>query len=332
VRVVDESGLEPHPYAPARAPGDAPVWPPSDRDAPVWPDPWSTPPNPVSGAPGPPAAGAGGPGAGGPGAGGQGWRGPGWRGGGGAAGYWGLQRAIGGPAPAGPDQARSIPARAALWVVPGALIALVLSGIGGGIGIAVTGSAKSAATDLLSEAGLWVAMFATAWFVSVRYGWRSLRRDYGLALKGQDLGWGLLTAMGAMVVVEAVVLAFSGTRFAGSNDQILTQQEGHGLSLAVVALLVAVGAPFFEELFFRGFLRTALQARFGPHGAVWLQGAVFGLAHTGEASSAWGNVSVVLAMCCVGVVLGYAAKMSGRLGPGMVAHCLFNLIAVVSVL
>jgi membrane protease YdiL (CAAX protease family) len=41
---------------------------------------------------------------------------------------------------------------------------------------------------------------------------------------------------------------------------------------------------------------------------------------------------VVLAMMCVGVVLGYTAKFTGRLGAGMVAHCLFNLVAVVTVL
>jgi membrane protease YdiL (CAAX protease family) len=34
----------------------------------------------------------------------------------------------------------------------------------------------------------------------------------------------------------------------------------------------------------------------------------------------------------VGVVLGYTAKLTGRLGAGMLAHCLFNLLAVALVL
>jgi membrane protease YdiL (CAAX protease family) len=37
-------------------------------------------------------------------------------------------------------------------------------------------------------------------------------------------------------------------------------------------------------------------------------------------------------MVGVGVVFGYTAKLTKRLGAGMVAHCLFNLAAVVSVL
>ena len=132
-------------------------------------------------------------------------------------------------------------------------------------------------------------------------------------------------------LLALVLLVFSGTKFSGSNDQILTQQKGHEAGIVIVTLIVALGAPFFEELFFRGFLRTALQARFGRHGAVWLQAVFFGLAHAGEAGTALGNVSVVLAMFTVGVVLGYTAMLTGRLGAGMIAHCLFNLVAVASV-
>ena len=40
---------------------------------------------------------------------------------------------------------------------------------------------------------------------------------------------------------------------------------------------------------------------------------------------------MVLAMFTVGVVLGYTAMLTGRLGAGMVAHCLFNLVTVISV-
>jgi membrane protease YdiL (CAAX protease family) len=75
-----------------------------------------------------------------------------------------------------------------------------------------------------------------------------------------------------------------------------------------------------------------LRRRFGAHGSVWLQALLFGLAHFGESATSLGNVSVVLAMFGVGVVLGYTAKLTGRLGAGMVAHGLFNLIAVVLVL
>ncbi len=221
-----------------------------------------------------------------------------------------------------------LPAGVAWWAVPGAVVGIVLAGLGASIGYGLTHSKTSAASDLLGEAGLWAAMLGTALFVSRRYGSASLARDYRLAIKARDLLWGLVALVCALVVVQVVLAVFAGTKFAGSNDEIITQQKGHELGLVVVAFLVALGAPFFEELFFRGFLRTALRRRFGPHGSVWLQAMFFGLAHFGESATALGNVSVVLAMFGVGAVLGYTAKLTGRLGAGMVAHCLFNLLAV----
>ena len=224
-----------------------------------------------------------------------------------------------------------IPSRAAWWVLPGLLAGFVLSGVGAAIGQGLTHRSTSGLTDLLGEAGLWAAFIGTALLVSKRYGTGSLKRDYGLAVKPVDLLFGVVAAGAALLLTAVVVAAFQGTKFSGTNDQILTQQKGHGVGLVLVSLLVAIGAPFFEELFFRGFLRNALQERFGAHGAVWMQAGLFAMLHFGEASKLAGNVSVVLAMFGVGLVLGYAARLTGRLGAGMTAHCLFNLLAVASV-
>jgi membrane protease YdiL (CAAX protease family) len=291
-----------------------------------------------SGANGPGANGPGGngPGGNGPGGNGPGGNGPGGNGpGGNGPGGNGLlsawpRRQESAGRPVQPGQ-RQIPARAALVAVPGALLAIVLAGVGAAIGQGLTGSSTSGVSDLLGEAGLWLGMLATVVFVSYRFGTASLPRDYGLAIKAKDPLWGVCAAVTAFLGAGLVLEIFSGTKFSGSNDQILTQQKGHDAGIVLVTLIVALGAPFFEELFFRGYLRTALQARFGRHGAVWLQAVFFGLAHAGEAGTALGNVSVVLAMITVGVVLGYTAMLTGRLGAGMVAHCLFNLVAVISV-
>ena len=72
-----------------------------------------------------------------------------------------------------PSAAR-FPAGAAWWAVPGALVGLVLAGVGASIGYSLTNSKTSAASDLLGEAGLWLAMWGTALFVSRRYGSSSL--------------------------------------------------------------------------------------------------------------------------------------------------------------
>jgi membrane protease YdiL (CAAX protease family) len=241
------------------------------------------------------------------------------------------------PEPPGPGHqdgpsAPSIPAQAAWWGVPGILAGYALAVVGASIGDSLSGSATGPVTTLLSEMGLWTGMLGTVIFVSRRYGSASLRRDFGLGIKRSDILWGLAAVAAALVLTQVVVAVFSGTKFAGTNDQIITQQKGHEAGLVILTLIVELGAPFFEELFFRGFLRTALQARFGPGGAVWLQAVFFGFAHAGESKTAAGNVTVVLALFLVGVVLGYTAKLTRRLGAGMLAHCLFNLVAVASVL
>lgn len=261
-----------------------------------------------------------------------------------------------GPSGQGPNSKRSLAQRsserpgqglspgAIWWLLPGVAAALVLSGLGAAVGEALTGRSNSAVTDVLGEAGLWAAMFATVSLASRHQGTSSLRADFGLAsLRLKDLLPGLLAAVSALAVSEVVIESFAGTRFSGSNTQIITSQRGHEAGLVVVSVLVALGAPFFEELFFRGYLRLAIQRalerlfekrpapeRLAAHGGVWLQAVLFGLAHFGEASTTAGNVSVVLAMVLVGVVLGYTAHFTRRLGPGMLAHGAFNLLAVVS--
>ncbi len=242
-----------------------------------------------------------------------------------------------GQPPAGPEPTAGgarVPARAAWWGLAGAAVGLVLATLLQGIGLAATGQrsvtpSNTALLTVLGEVGLWAAMLGTAVFVSRRYGSRSLQRDFGLGIRPADIGWGALAMVGGFVASSVVVAAFAHTRFAGSNSQIVTGQKGHELGLVVVGLVVAVGAPFFEELFFRGFLRTAFEDRLGGHGAVWAQAGFFALAHLGEAGG-WGNVSVVSALFLLGVVLGYTAKLTGRLGAGMVAHGMFNLVAVVT--
>jgi membrane protease YdiL (CAAX protease family) len=228
-----------------------------------------------------------------------------------------------------------VPAKAAWWAVPGALVGFVLATVGAAVGQALSGEPESslanhpaAVADLLSEAGLWVAMLGTAILVSRRYGYGDLKRDYGLSFKLVDLLWGIVALVAGLVISSLVVAAFAHTSFQGTNNQILAQQKGNHVGLVIVAVVVSVGAPFFEELFFRGYLRTALQARVGWHAAVWLQAALFGLAHFGESATALGNVSVFVAIFGFGVVLGYTAHLTGRLAPSMVAHGLFNLVAV----
>jgi membrane protease YdiL (CAAX protease family) len=245
------------------------------------------------------------------------------------------------PSPPGPALAgwagaddpprRVIPARAAWWallgLVAGELVGAVLAGI---VGV-ITGNTSSAGVTLVGELGLWGGMISACLLVSHRYGTGSLRRDYTLGFRPGDIWTGVCIAVGGTVLSAVASGIFAGSRFAGSNTQLITGQKDNGVGFAIVTLIVALGAPFFEELFFRGLIRTALAARLGPGRAVVAQGLLFGLAHY-EPSNGWGNVAVIVVIAGLGMILGYAAMQTRRLGAGMVGHSLFNLITTIVLL
>jgi membrane protease YdiL (CAAX protease family) len=111
----------------------------------------------------------------------------------------------------------------------------------------------------------------------------------------------------------------------------------HGWGFAVIAVLTVVGAPFFEELFFRGLLFRSLARILSPvvpgpstrravavGAAVVVDGLLFALAH--------GEWEQFVGLAAFGMVLALVSFRTGRLGMNMVAHATFNLVAVLAVL
>ena len=92
-------------------------------------------------------------------------------------------------------------------------------------------------------------------------------------------------------------------------------------------LMVVIGAPFIEELFFRGLLLRSLMPVAGAAGAIVTQGLVFGALHL-RPSYGLGNVSIFVVIAAMGIIQGVVAERFRRLGPGIVAHGFFNLFAL----
>jgi membrane protease YdiL (CAAX protease family) len=181
----------------------------------------------------------------------------------------------------------------------------------------------------MGVAGLWTGLGGTCVLVSRKYGTGRLSNDFGLRFRPPDIGAGLLAALACFFVVGVVGSVFTGTRFHGSNTKIILNQRSSTVGVAIVTLIVAIGAPFFEELFFRGFLRRAFSARIGM-ASIPAQAICFGLAHY-QFGLGLGNVSVVTATAALGVVLGYTAYLTKRLGAGMIAHGLFNFVVTLTI-
>jgi ABC-2 type transport system permease protein/sodium transport system permease protein len=94
--------------------------------------------------------------------------------------------------------------------------------------------------------------------------------------------------------------------------------QWRGLSPVWTVLALAVVPAFFEELFFRGYLFSALRARNGPATTILVSAVLFGLFHSfvlfGQAVTS----------TLLGLVLGWVAWTSRSVIPGMVIHACHN--------
>src|ERR1017187_10457493 len=115
----------------------------------------------------------------------------------------------------------------------------------------------------------------------------------------------------------------------GHPAQSLTG-DAFGTGLVVLAVLVCVGSPVVEELFFRGLLLRSLLGTFeqigprlGPALSIVVTALVFALVHF--------EALQFLGLAGFGVVLGVLAWRTGRLGPSIVAHMTFNTVTIIAI-
>ncbi len=186
-----------------------------------------------------------------------------------------------------------------------------------------------------SEIGLWCGFGGAALMAVKLRGTGNFRSDMGIFFRPLDLPLGVVIGVASQFLVTLLYLPFI------INNPRLSHQLGqparhlgdgsHGLGLIGLGLVLLVGAPFFEEVLFRGVLLPSLRkllGRFGPAvgtvGGIALTGIVFGLAHFEPLQFA--------GLAVFGMILALLADRFKRLGPNMVAHASFNAVAMVSLI
>jgi membrane protease YdiL (CAAX protease family) len=102
----------------------------------------------------------------------------------------------------------------------------------------------------------------------------------------------------------------------------LLPQLHAGIDIAVLAVLVGVVVPIGEEIFFRGLTLGALRRTLNRHVAVAVSALFFALAHL--------QLVELVPILILGLVLGYLYDLTGSLIPGMIAHGLNNLAAILA--
>ena len=183
--------------------------------------------------------------------------------------------------------------------------------------------------------GLWFGFVGAVVCASRYRGTGNLVRDVGLKVRPWDalIGSGVGLA-GQLLLLPVLYLPLE--HVIPHLDQKLKVPAQHltggfpGSDLAIIAFLTVVVVPVVEEMFFRGLVLRSLLRVFKGAGpvlgvaiAVVLDGVVFGLAHF--------ELLELLGLAAFGAVLALMAYKFKRLGPGIFAHGMFNLLAILSV-
>jgi membrane protease YdiL (CAAX protease family) len=158
--------------------------------------------------------------------------------------------------------------------------------------------------------------------------------DFGLRMERWDVPKGLAAGLGTQIVAipllyvliftltDAVGWEFDHDISAAARD--LVEKATDPVGVVLLVLITVVGAPVIEELFFRGLLLRSIQNRFGPAAALWGSSLIFAAVHLQPLQFP--------ALVLIGLVLGWLAQRTGRLGPSIWAHVAFNGVATLTLL
>jgi len=233
-----------------------------------------------------------------------------------------------------PEQRAEVP-----WGLGEPVLGWVLGFIGGAIAVRIVLSINgldagqldelSLGWQAVAQLGLWFGLLGTPLVVS-RWKGNGPADDLGLRITGRDVPLGIVVGfVSQWVILWIVYLPLQLFTDITSSDisepaQELTDKAGDALGVVLLILIVGIGAPIVEEIFFRGFLQPALIQRFGEPLGIGGAALAFAVTHF--------QTLQLPALFLFGIVLGIVARRYGRLGPAIVAHMVFNLTAVISLL
>ncbi len=151
-----------------------------------------------------------------------------------------------------------------------------------------------------------------------------LRRRLALVAPVRRFGWlSLPLALGGIAVGIAAGTLCDAIGVPGSANESLNDAVAVAdpLTLVVLALGVAIGAPVAEELLFRGYAQQRLVERWGAVTGIVVTSVLFGLFHI--------DPSQALPAIAIGGWLGWLRHRSGSLWLPFAAHATNNFLFVV---
>jgi len=220
----------------------------------------------------------------------------------------------------------------------GLLISVAISTVTYSIVLSATG--RTAEDDLplgltlVATAGLWAGFIGVPVLVT-RFKGNGPVADLGLRARWIDLPVGLVIGAAAQVALLVLYVPIFVLFDKSQSDVDGPARElgdlVHGPASAVCLLvIVVVGAPIAEEIFYRGLLMRSLLKRGLPGGlSVCVTALVFAATHLQDVAT-W--LLLLPGLVFAGVVFGALALRTGRLGTSIAAHMGFNLVTAIALL
>jgi hypothetical protein len=217
--------------------------------------------------------------------------------------------------------------------VLGEIVASILIGAGaqathypGGLSALTKATSPPWWSNVFGLVGLWIGFGAAIVFARTKGDLPDLAHQW--SFRAKDVYFVAL-GVGAQLLVDLVYLPFHAKEL---NKPVTHLFGGAtGAAFVLIAVMTAVGAPIFEEWFFRGVLFRALDAGFsdvmkrgGTVVAAVLSACLFGLAH--------GEPLQFAGLALLGIILAVVVKRTGRLVPCILTHASFNAVALVSLI
>ncbi len=231
-----------------------------------------------------------------------------------------------------PYAASTPPARDAFWgytdlalvlgLVVAALVVIVL-GAAGATFIWPGLRTNQAPLILPTQLALYFALLLILKLdITARYGRPMLRSLAWRSVGSRTLVYAALAGLALPFVISAIGVLLRTPKVTTQMDELMKT-----LPLIPLGIVAVVLAPFFEELFFRGFLQPLFTRSFGIIVGVVVTGVLFGGLHAAEYSFVW---QYVVAISVVGVALGAMRVWSGSIVSTTLMHACFNGLQVIA--
>jgi membrane protease YdiL (CAAX protease family) len=175
----------------------------------------------------------------------------------------------------------------------------------------------------------WTPLVLMAVYLGRRFGSGLLSSDYGYSFRLIDLVGVPIGVLTQLLLLRLVYLPLESL-WPHTFDRHKVEQRAKDLShqatggkVALLVLVVVVGAPLVEELIYRGLLQGAFTRRLDDVLGLVLGAALFAAVHFAPIETP--------GLFVVGLVLGSCLMVTRRLGMGVLAHMAFNATGLVLV-